>query len=132
MPYTTFMSVDLPAPFSPSSAWTRPHSTARSTPSTALKPPKVLTTLRSSRAVDCLGLDAGAEGAVLQARLDLAYLGLDVSRNFRVPIVVVREPDPVVADIEGLHTCFEGAMDDVRDCRLHSDIQVLLGARDQA
>ncbi len=34
-PYSTFISVDLPAPFSPMRAWTSPHSTSKSTSSLA-------------------------------------------------------------------------------------------------
>src|SRR5438105_10551014 len=84
-PYTTFMSVDLPAPFSPSRAWTWPQSTTRSTPSLALSPPKVLTIPRSSRAARsvaiCLCLDSRLEAAVGQLLLDVGDLGLDVSRD---------------------------------------------------
>ena len=37
-PYTSFVSVDLPAPFSPSSAWISPARTVRSTASLASVP----------------------------------------------------------------------------------------------
>src|SRR5438552_2464229 len=43
------MSVDLPAPFSPSTTWTSPARTSRSTPSSATTPGKRLLTPRTSR-----------------------------------------------------------------------------------
>ena len=39
VPDATFMSVDLPAPFSPSSAWTSPGSTSSETSVSAATPP---------------------------------------------------------------------------------------------
>ena len=47
-PYRQFISVDLPAPFSPSSAWISPARTSRSTASLATTPGKILVTPRSS------------------------------------------------------------------------------------
>jgi hypothetical protein len=47
-PKRMFMSVVLPAPFSPSSAWTSPLFTVRSTPSTATTPGHPLVMPRSS------------------------------------------------------------------------------------
>src|SRR5919199_1438275 len=48
-PYSTFMSVVLPAPFSPNSASTSPGNNSRLTWSLATSPPKRLTTPRASR-----------------------------------------------------------------------------------
>ena len=45
------MSVDLPAPFSPSSAWTSPGLRSKSTPSLATIDPKRFVIPRSSRAL---------------------------------------------------------------------------------
>src|SRR6478672_2479935 len=42
-PLSTFMSVLLPAPFSPTSAWTSPARTLKSTPSSAVVAPKRFT-----------------------------------------------------------------------------------------
>jgi hypothetical protein len=41
VPVATFISVDLPAPFSPSSAWTSPGRTSRETSVSAATPPKL-------------------------------------------------------------------------------------------
>ena len=49
-PSSTFMSVDLPAPFSPSRAWTSPTRRSKSTSSLATTPGKRLTMPRSSTA----------------------------------------------------------------------------------
>ena len=49
-PYAIAASVDLPAPFSPTSAWISPGYSSRSTPSTACTAPKRLRTPRSVRA----------------------------------------------------------------------------------
>src|SRR4051812_42375661 len=48
-PYSTFISVDLPAPFSPSKASTSPGSSCRSMPLLATSEPKRLTMPRPSR-----------------------------------------------------------------------------------
>ena len=49
-PYSVFISVDLPAPFSPTMAWIVPARTLRLTPSLATTPGKRLTMSRSSMA----------------------------------------------------------------------------------
>src|SRR6266581_9173824 len=59
-PYRTFMSVVLPAPFSPSSASTSPGYSCRSTWSLATSPPNLLTMPRASRT----GSDADIGDAV--------------------------------------------------------------------
>src|SRR5882762_4621925 len=97
-----FIKVDLPAPFSPSRAWTSPHWTSRSTPSLALSSPKVLTTPVSLRAADVDSyLDPGLERSILELGFDVGDPGFDVGRDLGVPVVVGREPDPVVGDVEG-------------------------------
>ena len=48
-PAMIFPRVDLPAPFSPTSAWTEPRATETETRSSAWTPPKCLATSRSSR-----------------------------------------------------------------------------------
>src|SRR5882672_10199087 len=48
-PLRTFINVDLPAPFSPSSTWTSPARRSKSTPSSATTPGKRLETPRISR-----------------------------------------------------------------------------------
>ena len=52
-PERTFISVLLPAPFSPTRAWTSPALTARSTPPSARVAPKRLCTPRMARRTDC-------------------------------------------------------------------------------
>src|SRR3954449_5325761 len=51
MPATHLISVDLPAPLSPTSAITSPSRTSKSTPRSACTDPKLLWTSRSSSAV---------------------------------------------------------------------------------
>ena len=63
MPVRIFTSVDLPAPFSPTSAVTRPGRSARSTPSSALTPGKSLDTPRSSSSGD--GIAAATPGGAV-------------------------------------------------------------------
>ena len=54
-PVSTLMSVDLPAPFSPISAWISPLRRVKSTPSSARTPGKNLQIPRnSSKAVSCI------------------------------------------------------------------------------
>src|SRR5258708_33051049 len=97
-----FIRVDLPARVSPSRAWTSPHRTSRSTPSLALSSPKVLTTpvsLRAAGVDSCL--DPGLERTVLELGFDAGDLGFDVRGDLGVPLVVWRQTDAVVGDIEG-------------------------------
>src|SRR5213080_2901111 len=49
-PLTTFISVDLPAPFSPTRAWTSPRRSSRSTPLRACVEPNRLLMPRITRA----------------------------------------------------------------------------------
>jgi hypothetical protein len=51
-PLSTFMRVDLPAPFSPQMAWTWPRSTSMVTPSRARTPLKSFVMSRIVRMVD--------------------------------------------------------------------------------
>src|SRR6476660_115798 len=55
-PARMFMSVDLPAPFSPSRAWTSPARASKSTWSLARTPGKDLTTPTASRAAGMAGV----------------------------------------------------------------------------
>src|ERR1700689_726780 len=61
-PPRTRMSVDLPAPFSPTSAWTSPVCTSKSTPRRARTPPKDFV-MASSRASSAMAHSAGMERA---------------------------------------------------------------------
>ena len=49
MPASTFVSVDLPAPLSPTSAWIEPRSTTRFMSSSTTVPPKRLAMVRTNR-----------------------------------------------------------------------------------
>src|ERR1700733_10123393 len=60
-PYRTDISVDLPAPFSPSSAWTSPANTSKSTRSFATTEPNFFVIPLSSRTG---GLDCVTAGCV--------------------------------------------------------------------
>ncbi len=61
-PMSTFMSVDLPAPFSPSRAWTSPARTSKSMPRRTWKGPKALVMPRmvTSDAADAVAPSASA------------------------------------------------------------------------
>src|SRR2546421_3832369 len=131
------MSVDLPAPFSPSRAWTWPQSTTRSTPSLALSPPKVLTIPWSSRAacsvVISLDLDSRLQAAVGQLLLDVGDLGLDVGRDLAVVVVVGADADAAVGGVEGQQVGRRPLLlDHVGDRGLDGRGQLLLGAGHQA
>src|SRR6201996_7153173 len=81
-PYRTDISVDLPAPFSPSSAWTSPGITSKSTRSLATTEPNFFVIPLSSSAGGVDGVTAGYDRRsgllVLDDRrgLDLAGLHL--------------------------------------------------------
>src|SRR4051794_34545449 len=82
-PYRQFISVDLPAPFSPSSACTSPARTSRSMRSFAVKSPKRFAMPRSSSTVvpGLRGVTAGTSlNAFESPRRSLRDLGRDLDR----------------------------------------------------
>src|SRR5205823_8925726 len=88
-PLRTFISVDLPAPFSPTRAWTFPRASSRSTPRSACVGPKCLWMPTIVRRRD--SLTARRERAWLLLlvfrRLDGALglvLGIELFADFRV------------------------------------------------
>src|SRR3954471_2016773 len=99
------MSVDLPAPFSPSRAWTSPARRSKSTPSLATIRPKRFVIPRSSSAVsmNCRrppGLRRAADGV---RRGDLAGCQLLLDRRdlrlvLRAGLADLADPDAVVRD----------------------------------
>src|SRR3954454_19476023 len=99
------MRVDLPAPFSPSSACTSPERRSRSTRSLATRLPKRFVTPRSSR--------AGASGTSVRRSLldrvgdvgelprrDLLLDLLDLGDVLGALAVRLADPDAVVLDVE--------------------------------
>ncbi len=70
-PYNTFISVVLPAPFSPSNAWTDPRSTRRSTSSLASTPGKRFVIASKRTASICLCRRLRREGLNLRVPRDL-------------------------------------------------------------
>jgi hypothetical protein len=60
-PKITFISVDLPAPFSPSRQWTSPRRSVRSIASLASTPGKRLVTPRASRTTSATSASSGGE-----------------------------------------------------------------------
>src|SRR5918992_3355525 len=90
-PAITFMRVDLPAPFSPSSACTSPAETSRFTPESALTPGYDLLTASARRRGT--GLLAGAPYLVPVDRRQ---------RNVGIEEICVALPYGAGADIEGL------------------------------
>src|SRR6187402_3212316 len=60
------MSVDFPAPFSPSSAWTSPGSTSRFTPRSACTPPnRLVTPATRIKGVAISGEKAATDGSLM-------------------------------------------------------------------
>src|SRR5438128_638822 len=87
-PAATAISVDLPAPFSPTRAWTSPSVTSRLTPLSTMTPGNVLTTSvrrRTTRAVDMLlrGLPELGDRALrdLVRRVEVGRGALDAERR---------------------------------------------------
>src|ERR1700738_943604 len=74
-PARIFISVDLPAPFSPTSAWTSPARTSNVTPSSARTPGHVLTMSRR------VSTGAGCAAAAVTALLAGVGLGEGADRD---------------------------------------------------
>src|SRR5262245_60989033 len=88
-PLRIFMSVDLPAPFSPSSTCTSPRCTARSTPSSATTPGNRLQMPRITNAGARSDTEAPQEFAIAAGAVDRrAQAGDDVLLDDD-PVVVV-------------------------------------------
>src|SRR5436305_2184293 len=129
-----FISVDLPAPFSPRSAWISPGSTTRSMWSLATRSPKRLVMPRSSslrassqRVAECRRPPTGAGGrraASLRlcrrdhlhltaddVLLELGQLALQVGRHLAVELVEVGQLDAVVGErADGTTTALQRAV----------------------
>src|ERR1700733_7880783 len=133
-PYRTDISVDLPAPFSPSSACTSPGATSKSTGSVATPEPNFFVIPFSSRAG---GVDRDMAGFVWLRdqeggrRLDLPRFHLrDDVIDLRRPLGAGRsdlaDPDAAVLDVL-LQVARELAGLEVLDCREHAGVDHLLG-----
>src|SRR5215216_640534 len=135
------MSVDFPAPFSPSSAWISPRFSSKSIALFATSEPKRLVIPRSS--------SAGASpdiGSVVTAGLRLLDLGRDVGDLARLDLLhhlvdlllVLRalrrdlaEADTARLDVEhGVRAALEGAVLDRLDRVVDGHVDLLEGARD--
>src|SRR6187397_1271005 len=82
-PARIFMSVDFPAPFSPTTAWTMPGAMARSTPVRAWIPPYALRRSTTSTAGGGAGIDGWVIANPADPLLRLVFDGLDVRRPIR-------------------------------------------------
>src|SRR4051794_13685149 len=158
-PYRTFIRVDLPAPFSPSSAWISPGATTRSTESFAVSAPKRLVIPRSSRCT--VGPpDAGRAGgwsaaaphlptpaversarrlrrrgdrnrAVDDVLLRLVELALQIRGDLAVELVEVGQAGAVVVQRADVGAGREGPARRLLEVRLHRAGQVLGHAGDE-
>src|SRR5262245_14921699 len=105
-PAATFMSVDLPAPFAPSSATTPPASTWTSTPASAvtrLSPsPKRLPIPRNARSGSITARSADLRQVVHLAGLDvldqLLDLGLVLVRDLALEVAIRRDRDAILLE----------------------------------
>src|SRR5882757_1031662 len=88
MPVRMFMSVDLPAPFSPSSAWISPMRRSRSMASLATRPGNVLVMLISSTTFRA-GAKAAGAGAWSPLSMATASGHLQTGNALNRPIPVV-------------------------------------------
>src|SRR5262245_28920338 len=146
------MSVDLPAPFSPSSAWTSPRRRSKSTWSLATTPGKRFVMPRSSRTAGSCAIGGNPRGRervpppglavclLLDRRVDLARLDLcgELVRALRVlpsdrrrqglaqpavsDAVVLQREDRVVATLE-----LRLRLDVVLDRVVNRDVDLLRG-----
>src|SRR6185295_4649911 len=82
-PARIFMSVDLPAPFSPTTAWTMPGAMARSTPVRAWIPPYASRRSTTSTAGGGVGIDGWVIATSADPLLRFVGDGLDVRRPIR-------------------------------------------------
>src|SRR5918995_546962 len=128
-----FMSVDLPAPFSPSRAWTSPLATERSTPSQATTPGNRLVMSRSStfirawrsRGRRCLDL---AVDDLLAQLLDLV---LQLLGHLAVELVERRDAHAVVLERALPGAALELVVGGVHGHVLHGDVHVLHHRREE-
>src|SRR4051794_3430177 len=82
-PAATAMSVDLPAPFSPTSAWTSPSTTSRPTPLRATTPGNVLTTSVRRRTTRASGMSLRRLPVLADRGLRQLVRGVEVGRGAR-------------------------------------------------
>src|SRR5215217_6193485 len=135
------MSVDLPAPFSPSSAWISPCLSSKSIALFATSEPKRLVIPRSSRAGASpdIGSVLTAGPGLLDLRRDVGDLaGLDLLHHLVDLLLVLRalrgdlaEADAARLDVEdGVRAALEGAVLDRLDRVEHRHVDLLEGARE--
>src|SRR3954452_18177181 len=137
-PYRIDISVDLPAPFSPSRAWTSPTRRSKSTPSLATIRPKRFVIPRSSSAAStpCRrppGLRRAADGV---RRGDLAGRELlldrvDLGLVLRAGLADLADPDAVVRDgAERVRPALVLVLLDRQDLLEHGHVALLQRARE--
>src|SRR4051794_25623086 len=133
-PYRIDMSVDLPAPFSPRSAWTSPACRSKSTPSLATMRPKRFVMPRSSSARSMPSLGRALPHRVGRRDLPVEDLLLDVLDLSGV--LLARRADLADADavvlqaVHGVRAALVGVVLDGLDRVEHRDVHLLEGARD--
>src|ERR1700710_657084 len=134
------MSVLLPAPFSPSRAWTSPARTSRSTAELARTPPGKRFVMPRSLTFMCRPSYApdDGRGLLLGQRRDV-YRPVDdrlaarvderrhVRRHLRLPLVEVREGDAVVLEVGDVETGLEVALGQGLHRVVDGDVHVLHG-----
>src|SRR3712207_6810625 len=141
-PYSTFIRVDLPAPFSPSRQWISPGTMSRSMLSLATRDPNRLVMPRSWRPLPVPAAGAEMASAVtsggrlrLGLDLDLARddvglqgvdLGLEIRRDLGIEIVVGRQPGALVLQRANERAVVEAAVLRGLDGLQHCDVEALV------
>src|SRR5439155_19332408 len=86
-PAATAINVDLPAPFSPTRAWTSPATTSKPTPLRATTPGYVLTTSERRRTTRADDISWALRLSVLRDRRDAQLIGgIEVRRSLGVAL----------------------------------------------
>src|SRR5438445_358571 len=123
-------SVDLPAPFSPSSAWNEPAGTFTDTASSAVKPPKRMVMPMVSTPTAFLSLIAASSRQLRDERLRIRHRAEDAALHLdhldrRQVVAVVGRPAAILQ-----HHAFIAAVIGLAHGGVHADIRGDAGQHD--